>query len=239
MSIKLQLLPEIERLEETPIENDGQVIGWHVNVVSKNNYIGSGIGLDLDVARRIAIAEAIERWSWSKWIDEGYIIPELNDFKLIEFTPLTKYLYKQFDSFKLYQVELNCSDLNLQDFPEKIKLCIFIGLKNGGVFPGSRVCALDEDGWSHAVVESWRHLVIFKSNSNLKNIFPCKRINYFGTNAEEAINKIIGADKIIWPKMKLLLHENIVTKIPNTYVFRTLLSDYIGWDKGDEKRFVY
>lgn len=284
MSIQINILPEIELIEETPIVLDEKNVGWHVNIKSKYGYIGSGVGLELNVARRIAVAEsveritflklteiqkkkilfddypttcgfaagfeadgakfrsiseAIERWGWSKWIDDGFHIPELKVINLNILTPIAKFFLKQFDSYRLYEIHLNTKDLQFLNFPDKVKFCIFLGFKNDGVFPGSRVCSVHEDGWTHSVTEAWRHFVIFNSNIDCDAVFPIKRICYFGKNSEKAVNIIQNSNNTQWPEMKLLLHECIDSKIKNTYIFRTLLFDYIGWDKGDEKRFVY
>jgi hypothetical protein len=55
--------PRFDLLEETPIQWPlGNILGWHVNAISGESLsLGSGLATKQDTARRIALAETIER----------------------------------------------------------------------------------------------------------------------------------------------------------------------------------
>jgi hypothetical protein len=54
--------PNFERLEESPIQSSSETVGWSVTLLERgNNPIGSGCSSARDTARRVAVAEAIER----------------------------------------------------------------------------------------------------------------------------------------------------------------------------------
>lgn len=198
---------------------------------------GFAVGFEVENCKRRAVAEAIERWAWSKWIDdEFYLSPTTSP--LPSLTSIGLRLHEMFDRVEFYIGQIDSS--KVPQFPSKVLFGVAIAIKDNGVFPGSRVAYLESDLWEHALVEAYRHLIIFKNGRDKSQYhFPFNRINYFGLHGAEAIKMIPLKNDKNWPNPSLQLLEEIQTGLPNVYMWRALAKDYIGWEKGNEKRFVY
>jgi hypothetical protein len=280
----IEFIPEIASSEESPIEFDKVIIGWHVVLFDQNkNALGGGFHKQKDVARRIAIAEvcerklfrqlkespvklifdlnnhpstcgfaagfesdktryraiaeAIERWTWSKWIDEQYYINKATiDFS--ELSEVSKFFYKMFDSVIFFEKTISTNAI--PNFTENIKIGIVLGFKNGGVFPGSRAAISTDEIWDHAFIEAWRHSEIFiKYKGSLSIPFPYGRIFHFGNNGNEAIEQIQKANKLDWPNPQQSLILDYHTGVDGLFLWRSIMKDFMPWSSGNEKRFVY
>jgi hypothetical protein len=162
----------------------------------------------------------------------------INEIFPTELTDISKSLLKKFDSVKFLKVSFQNSTIS--DFPDDYSFYVILGLKDQGVFPGSRIDTCDQLGWEHCAIEAWRHLLIFKSYKNTESelSFPFNRIIYFGSNGIPD-NLNIKKDRKLWPKPVLQLCKPVPTLCENVFVWRSLLENYIGWDKGSHARFVY
>lgn len=200
---------------------------------------GFAFGFENNKTMLRAIAEASERWIWSKWIDDGYEIKEYN-VQSNDLSELSKYFLKDFDSVKFYYKNF---EIKFNNKKILLKIGITIGLKDGGAFPGSRVASACEDVWEHGLLEAHRHYKIFKNKSKSDSYFGkdiiYKRINFFGTHAQEAINQITFKKKKRWPipQLRLLTPYNIENN--SFFLWRAICHDFIPWSDGDEKRFIY
>lgn len=198
---------------------------------------GFAAGFEKEKTRLRALAEAVERWAWSKWIDEGFKINEIS----IDTGKLTKngqLIIENFDHVKFFSLKIDTS--SIINFVPFVELNIILGFKDGGVFPGSRVISFSEEKWEHGIVEAWRHLEIFrKYRGSISIPFPYGRIFYFGKNSNEALKQIESAQKLIWPKPKELILQEMQTGVTDLYFWRALMEDYLSWHEGNEKRFVY
>lgn len=284
----MSFLPEISKVEESPIGNQNDIFGWHVVLFDKdNNPLGGGFHSDKNTARKIAVAEfaerklfrllsggqlsvddpkdfhllthpsscgfaagferekvrlraiseAVERWAWSQWIDAGHFIPQVSEAK-ITLTNASQIIKKSFDSVEFYSINLNTT--HLEDYPDEVELNIVLAFKGDGVFPGSRVCAKGEEKWGHAIVEAYRHLVIFSTyQGDISNPFPYGRIFYFAQNAQSAISQVKASNKADWPHPQLLMLKEKTTGVEDLHFWRALMKDYISWGEGSVKRFVY
>lgn len=199
---------------------------------------GFAAGFNEQPARFRAICEGVERWAWSKWIDEHFKIEEdLGDKK---FSKLTDHLLNDFNEIRWFRKEF---DIELST-NEKIKLSlvIFLGLTDDGVFPGSRVSTDTDDLYEHPVIEAHRNFINFKLNSES---IKCngdvieQRTMFFGKNRKLALRQIEAATKNIWPQPKLSLLKKFETNIPEVFLYRCLFKDFIGWHEGPKERFVY
>jgi hypothetical protein len=201
---------------------------------------GFAAGFDGPSTRWRAVAEALERWAWSKWIDEGYLIPSLSQH--IKTTrPLRDHILMKFDSYRIFERELKLEGgLGL---PTDFKLTIILAFKDGGAFPGSRVSAIHEDATEHAAIEAWRHWIIYKG---LPRVDPGDlvngRIHYFGNNAKAAEELIAQGRRNEWPQPRLRILKSMAVELGRglrVSLSRALCSDYSGWHEGDVHRFVY
>ncbi len=201
---------------------------------------GFAAGFDGHKTQGRAVAEALERWAWSKWIDEGYTIPSISQPNETV-RPLRDHILKKFDSHRIFEREFKLE--GGFDLPTDFKLTIILGFKDGGAFPGSRVSAIHEDATEHAAIEAWRHWIIYK---NLPDVDPGDlvngRIHYFGSNASAAEKAVSMGRRSEWPQPRLRILKSMAVDLGGglrVNLSRALCSDYSGWHEGDVNRFVY
>lgn len=197
---------------------------------------GFAAGFERKGAGFRSICEAVERWAWSKWIDEGYVMPKVTASML---SPLSIFLQSFFESTAFFQVPLKVG----VPFPiQELTFSVFLGFKGDGVFAGSRVTGKSDDCWQHAIIESYRNLKNFGISDRKKidseNLIG-RRAYYFGSHANEALMQISRANKDLWPVATLRLHKEIPTGLDGVYLYRSMCNDFQHWHLGDEKRFVY
>ena len=127
-----------------------------------------------------SIAEAVERWIWSKWIDEHYYISKVEILNS-NLSELSQHHRSFFDQVLFYQMPI---DVEIDGRLNPMKIGITLGLLKDGIFPGSRVCSINESPWEHALTESYRHLQIFNNQSTrfIGKGIVYDRINFFGKN---------------------------------------------------------
>lgn len=195
---------------------------------------GFACGFENDKTALRALCEGLERWAWSKWIDSGHKIEIASDVNL---DILSNELIKVFQKWTFYKKDFFINNTYLQ-------FCVFVGETEFGAFAGSRVCGLQEDPWQHAIVEAFRNhrnFELFEKNktSETKEDIVRLRAIYFGSNKASASRQILAAIEGSWPTPSIRLFKQINTKIPNVYLWRCILYDWISWDIGDESRFVY
>ncbi len=132
----------------------------------------SGFACGFDESKTLlrAICEAAERWVWSKWIDEHCLI-ERSRVNSNKMPKIAQHFYDQFDEVHFFYRKFLIEHEKVGILP--LQIGITIGIKDGGVFPGSRVGSLKDDLWTHALLESWRHLHIFNSKKYNKHTPIC------------------------------------------------------------------
>ena len=199
---------------------------------------GFAAGFDKKSTRFRAICEGLERWIWSKWIDENYKIEETKVNSNLP--PLSQHLLKDFDEALWLK-----KDFELQiskDEKLTLSIVIFLGMTENGIFPGSRVSTLKDELYEHPIIEAHRNLINFKifekENHELRDIIE-KQAMFFGQNKAIALSQIDTSYKLNWPTPELLLLKEFDSKIPGVFLQRCLMKDFLGWDKGPTSRFVY
>lgn len=275
-------IPTFSRVDVSPIFNpSGVTVGWECHSYLENGKAFSGgTHIDKEVAKRICIAEAIERalffkiysnsvqddfllseypstcgfacgfenprtkaraiceaverWAWSKWIDSKY---KLDEVVVREMDSLSQTLSSRFKKVRFFHKNLAVNGLALQ-------VGVVIGETDIGVFAGSRVCSSTETPWPHAIIEAFRNFQNFEySKKNVESLtagdFVRRRVLYFGTHRDEALDQIRSASNLVWPDPSIRLLREFKTEINNVFLWRCLLNDWIGWHVGDDKRFVY
>ena len=196
---------------------------------------GLAAGFEEHQTNQRAIAEGIERWAWSKWIDDGYQMPEIPKPKL---TSLAEYCFPQFDEVKFFEREITHS---ISNFPKSIRFCAAVGFKDGGAFPGSRLCGLNEDPWAHALVESMRNVMIYQARENRKRVYPflMERLSFFATHASEGYAATQGKNANNWPIPELDFFVTLERKQDGYLLARSLCKHFIPWHMGTKERFVF
>lgn len=198
---------------------------------------GFAAGFDQSSTRFRAICEGLERWIWSKWIDEQFSIPR--DLTIGTFDPLTKHLLKSFDETHWFK-----KDFVLEVTPtEKLNLTIviFLGCSEDGIFAGSRVSSKGDALYQHPVIEAHRNY----SNAKIHKIKQLvlediiqERTIFFSSNKKCALEQVGAADTIQWPTPMIHLLERYETN-SEVCLYRCLMKDFIGWHLGPVERFVY
>lgn len=200
---------------------------------------GFAAGFDDNSTRFRAICEGLERWAWSNWIDHNCHLPEVPAPDNLN--PLTKHLLNQFQSFRFYTKDFKLKvDGNIMD----LRFSLFLGISESGVFPGSRVTTAIDNPWEHALIEAYRNLKnynFFKNcpeNLDQENIIAL-RSHFFAKNKDLAFEQISKATKLTWSEPEVLLLKRMNTEIPTVFLWRCILKDFVSWESGDERRFVY
>jgi hypothetical protein len=290
-----QIEPRLHQLEETPIASTtGDIIGWMVTAVTLDRLaLGSGCHQDRNTARRIAVAElleracvneikkahkasdefkdlllsdypttcgfaagfeaqktclrsvteAFERWVWSKWIDELFYINKVHVANS-SLTALAKYFVSDFVSVDFYEIGMKFSLPNGNAIEVKFGAVIAQD-KSEGVYPGSRVCTIADDPWEHALLEAWRHLQLAQQMEQEsptvhadRPIFQ-RRVLHFAQHGDLALTQVAAAHKPLWPNPTLRVHARVPCRSNDFFLWRSLMSNFVGWDQGPIERFVY
>ncbi|MGZ3772577.1 MAG: hypothetical protein ACXVCY_16370 [Pseudobdellovibrionaceae bacterium] len=204
---------------------------------------GFAAGFEREKTKLRAIAEGLERWAWSQWIDNKCDL-DISPICKDELSPLSKIFLTNFTEFKSFKKELK---LNLSGVDQSFELFIFLGLKKNGIFPGSRVTIKgdNKESWDHSILEAYRcrrnfHLTLPNDDYYLDDIIAHRAI-FFGQNKDLALEQIHQSQQINhqWPTPSISLLKEYQTSIDKVYLWRCLINDYLGWHIGNEKRFVY
>ena len=188
-----------------------------------------------------ALLEGIERWAWSKWIDDKIKIDKIRIFKS-SLDTFVNYQLTPFTKVDLYFQEIDCSQFaQLKEFG-KIIFGALLCYTEKGVFLGSRVSNSLNDILNHSSIEANR---AFKIHSDLsekdfdeKKNFFYSRLNFFASNKNLAPN-FDEFNSSVFPTPNLNFLETFSEDHSSIFVSRALLSDFIPWNIGDEKRFIY
>jgi hypothetical protein len=144
---------------------------------------GFAAGFNREKTRLRSICEGLERWIWSKWIDDGFFIQEV---ELPSLAGLSKHFASHFGKIYYFQKQFH-PKLN-EGVSIDLTFGAIVGIKDDGAFAGSRVCSVTENPWEHAFVEAWRNLnnyENFGSNTDQyrKGNAAAIRGYYFGSNS--------------------------------------------------------
>ena len=228
----------ISELLERAVFRIGKTASWGGPFLLKEFPSTSGFaaGFDSKATRIRAVLEAHERWAWSKWIDDGFRVEEVTGIATL--SKLSTSLLGVFDSIRFFHCQF-MGDMDLSGQAQKLHFGVLLGLKDDGVFPGSRVAMNPDDIWDHAAVEAWRHHQLTRVNSSQPQDIIQKRAHYFSTRSSEALRVIDGAKIQTWPRAELRFLGEVPLNKKSFFVWRALPKDFIGWHLGDETRFVY
>jgi len=196
---------------------------------------GFAAGFDQESTKFRSLCEGVERWAWSKWIDDKYIISSCPAPRL---HGLGEYFHGFFESTLFFQKKISMKNSPLQ---QDLIFNVVLGFTKDGVFPGSRVTTVSDDLWTHALLEAWRNYNNFQflQNQTSDNLnWLDKRVLYFGKNKNEAMSQIESAYRYDWqnPEIKFF---NGVEFFKKNFLWRTVIQNYIPWPEGPKSRFVY
>lgn len=276
----LAKIPKFKEIQESPVVIDGNVLGYCASAILTDGYcIGSGFSIDSQVAKQIAlsealerqivfeltlahnaekkylldeypstcgfsvgldkestkqraVAEAVERWLISKWIDDHYFLPEQKiDFHSL--TSVDNFFANHFSEIKYFthqcKVQVGAEDLIVSSI-------ITIGLTEHGAFYGGKSAVNQSPSMTSALVESWRHLRLSEASSQPTKLVVVK---HYSKNKESALAQIDMATKTDWPQPKIRLLVEIPTGVDGYFCFRCLCENFKGWHGQDINRFIY
>lgn len=200
---------------------------------------GFAAGFDKESTRFRAICEGLERWAWSKWIDEHYNIPSLKKYEY-ELSALSRNLINSFDEYLWFKKDF-VVDISPTEKLE-LSLVIFLGIHGNGIFPGSRVSTSQDDLFQHPIIEAHRNL----TNALLSKTSPVaiqdiiqERTHFFAENKSLALSQVEKALISKWPVPEIKLLKEFPTESNELFIYRCLFKDFVGWHEGAVDRFVY
>lgn len=205
---------------------------WKLNESEFPTACGFAVGFSLRGTILRSLCEAVERYALSQWIDKK------QPFQL-ENPPLcreSKYFTQQFQEVKFYSSEV---PLIFQKKVYVFHVGVSLGLTKCGIFPGSNVSLSKASLWPHALLESFRHLLISRNTQDQK-VFPGDRIHYFSKRKEVGLAEIPQgeATQLEVPQICFFRLEKVSPKGP-TFIVRTILENWKPWHLGGVERFLY
>jgi hypothetical protein len=207
---------------------------WGLDVHPTACGFAGGFNLSNTVKR--STGEALERWAMSLWIDEGFMIPQLASCEVVEsLDSISKYFASQFDEVLFF---LRSFKVKTGTSVQSFVVAQTMGLKDGGIFPGSSAQFSEGSYWQHALLESVRHLLGVKNNP-VKDIFPNNKVAFFAQNAGIALEQIHKAQRTDWPEPKISLQRVLQLYNGQFFVARTIIDGWKNWSEGPLERFLY
>ena len=173
----------------------------------------------------------------SQWIQGGYFIEEQNLDEVksaLDETSLT--IIKQFEKVLFFRKTIAVPVLG-----QLLSLTVVhtVGLVNGGAFPGASAQTSGGNVWQHALIESLRHLLMARNNTDRRNCFPDNKIYFFASNGDVALRQIAAAQKRDWPTPKIALHRSEHFPDRGHFLARTIFEGWRSWDEGPIDEFLY
>ena len=188
---------------------------------------------DIETCMR-SICEAVERWSWTQWIDNAcYVEPFFPAIK----NELCTFLLSDFKNYQFYIKKINTEKMKELIGKTELFFCAILAYTEEGVFLGSRVSNNLSDMIQHSVIEAHRARKIFLKPSESKPDFYSNRVNFWGKN-KCFIPKIENFKRTDFCAPELILNKKISIG-DNLFFYRSICLNHKSWHIGDEKRFVY
>ncbi|MGE5085446.1 MAG: hypothetical protein ACM3MG_04040 [Bacillota bacterium] len=219
---------QIKRTSEDP--ND-----WGLDKIS--TACGFAVGFHRENTIIRSITEAHERWVMSKWIDEDYLIEEIapNDLDG-SLDKVSRYFASHFDKVLYFKKDLV---VPIGGNWMTIEVGQTMGLKDGGIFPGSSAQKTGGNIWQHSLLESFRHLLAIKNNPLRGDLFPDNKVHFFAKNAQMALAQIYRPKKCNWPIPHIGFHRCDQIADGNYFLARTIVEGWTSWNLGPIDRFLY
>lgn len=207
---------------------------WGLDLIPTGCGFAAGFNQRNTIIR--SLAEGLERWVISKWVDEECYLEEKDSNNLSKtFAKPSRWYMSQFDFVRFFYKEV-VIQISKDFF--KFKIAVVLCFKGDGVFMGSSADLEGKNIWLHALVESFRHLRIVKAE-NPRNVFPYNRIFYFSKNAEVIKKQVNKCIKQQWSDPKIILNHIEFFESEGYYLARSIFSNWRSWNLGGNERFLY
>lgn len=234
---KIAIAEYLERTTYRSIALSGPAIraSWGLDLIP--TACGFAAGFDEKNTILRSLHESAERWVMSKWIDDGYSIEEISADQIVpELDAVSKFLISAFDSVRFFKKNIL---IQTQRSIVQITVGQTMAFKDDGIFPGSSSQFTGGSLWQHALLESFRHLLLVKNNPERTNVFPDNKIIFFSKNAVLAVRQIEAAKIKQWPDPTVRLHQVASYAEGQYFVARTILDGWRTWNEGPMERFLY
>lgn len=235
-SRKIAYAEFLERSEYRKIFSSSKSVAssWGIDIIP--TACGFAAGFDLENTIDRSLYEGVERWVMSKWIDSSFNIPETQpSFHNVADAELCNWFMTQFDKVRFFEKEVV---VEFNGALRKVSVAQTMGFKGGGIYPGSSAQSANGNKWTHALLESFRHLLVVK-NGNEFQTFPNNKIKFFSSNAQIAEEAIGKAEKLNWPTPKVIFHRAAICPDTRSYLARTIIDGWKSWHLGEISRFLY
>lgn len=226
---------ERSKYKEICLADDVTQKQWGIHLI--NSACGFAAGFTKPNTVHRSVCEAAERWVMSQWIDNHYFIDELPMKTLVsELDPVSRFMIEQFDEVRFFKKTV-LVPFPLSQTMFQINVFQTMGLKDQGIFPGSSA-QLGSSPWQHALLESFRHLLLVRNNFPIEK-FPDNKIRFFSQNASVGIQAIEQAKIKQWPTPKVKFHKVDEFQNGQYFIARTILDGWTSWNEGPLERFLY
>lgn len=176
ISRKIAYSEFLERTKFRELKNSDEFTKTLWGLDKINTACGFAAGFDETNTITRSIGEALERWVLSKWIDENFAMTQALPSQLTaKLDAASKWFSSQFDEMLFFQKDILIF-VNIN--PMIFSICATVGFKNGGAYLGSSVKSGSNPNWQHALLESFRHVLLVK-NSQETGRFPDNKVRYF------------------------------------------------------------
>lgn len=194
---------------------------------------GFAVGYDAESTKHRAVAEAVERWVRSKWIDDRYSLLEF-PLRGQEVNSLEGWFAKYFTEIRCF---VSSNQIVVEGTPYTANSLIVVGLTGNGAFVGSKTVLDGKVPLVSALVELYRHLRL--SEEDNQTYRELEVIKHFANNKSLALEQIVRATRRPMPEPQLRFLKEVPTGVEGVYCYRALCENFRGWHGKDVRRFVY
>jgi hypothetical protein len=234
---KIAIAEFLERHEVESLSKAGELVReeWGLNKIP--TACGFAAGFDEKNTIQRSLNEAIERWVASNWIDGRKYIEEI-PFEAVQpgLNPACLFFISKFVQVRFFKKEVL---VWLDEKPVQISVVMTLGLTDRGIFPGHSTQNTNGSIWSHALLESFRHLIGIKNNPDPVDIFPVNKVRFFAENKQIALDQVSNACDSKWPVPQIELQRVKSFGSGNFFLARTIISGWSSWHSGPITRFLY
>ena len=166
-----------------------------------------------------------------------YYIEELSS-ELLEknLDPISQFFIGHFDKVLYFKKEI---PVQIDEKWISLEIGQTMGLKDGGIFPGSSAQKTGGNLWQHSLLESFRHLLAVKNNPDRGDVFPDNKVHYFAKNAKAALDQIYQLKQKQWPLSQIKFHHCEHIEDGDYFIARTIVDGWTTWNRGPIDRFLY
>jgi len=226
---KKKALAELnERLLVMQLHRTSQKEDWGLDF--DDSCSGFAVGYNKTKTELRALAEGLERWTLSHWIDQGF---EMAEISIEPSNQLRKDVSTYFETISTYLKTVN---VLMGNQLLRFNIAVILGWAESGVFAGYGTKLNRDEAIDHAHIEALRNLLIYR-NQRQRDDFPYNRIWFFAQNATFARLELSRVRSKSWPIPILALLKT--EYVNDLWLSRAIFEGWTPWQMGSENRFLY